>query len=159
MEKDILYSGVPLEIEILEFRAGGNSYGVNVNDIREILSYRKKPTPVPNSHPFIEGIIMPRDFLIPIINFIKSLNLKNVDDLKNEMLIVTSINNLNIAFHVDSIKGIHRTMNTDITKPGKKLSTSHKGVVIGILTRDDRKIEILDLRTIINEINPEINVA
>jgi chemotaxis signal transduction protein len=35
MVKDIK-SGAPSEIEILEFKAGGNSYGVNVNDIQEI---------------------------------------------------------------------------------------------------------------------------
>jgi two-component system chemotaxis response regulator CheV len=157
METDVLNGGVKKEIEILEFRAGGNSYGVSVSDIREILPYNRKPTPVPNSHPFIEGIIMPRDFLIPIIDFVKSLKLTEVDDYRHEMLIVTGINDLNIAFHVDSVKGIHRILNTDITKPGKKLTTSIKGLVVGILEREGRKIEVLELRNIISEINPEVN--
>jgi two-component system chemotaxis response regulator CheV len=156
MEKDILNNGISKEIEVIEFRAGGNSYGVSVSDIREVLPYNKKTTPVPNSHPFIEGIIMPRDFIIPIINFAKSFKLMNVEELKHEMLIVTGINDLNIAFHVDSVKGIHRVMNTEITKPGKKLTTALKDVVIGILEREDRKIEILELRKIISEINPEV---
>jgi chemotaxis signal transduction protein len=50
-------------------------------------------------------------------------------------------------------------MTTDINKPGKKLSTSVKGVVVGILPRDDRKIEIVELRKIINDINPQVNVG
>lgn len=159
MAKDVILGGAPSEMEILEFKAGGNSYGVDVSDIKEILPYNKKPTPVPNSHPFIEGIIMPRDFLIPIINLADSLKLVDVDTNKHEMLIVTGINDLNIAFHVDSVSGIHRAIDTDITKPGKKLTTSQKDVVTGILTRDDRKIEIIDLRKIIKNINPEINVG
>ncbi len=159
MEKDMIGSGVAKEIEILEFRAGGNSYGVDVNDIREILPYQNKSLPIPNAHPSIEGIIKPRDFLIPIVNLLHCLKLNETDELKTEMLIVTSIANLNIAFHVDSVKGIHRVMTTDITKPGKKLSTSVKGAVIGILPRDDRKIEVLELRKLINDINPQVNVG
>jgi two-component system chemotaxis response regulator CheV len=159
MEKDVLFNGGTSEIEILEFRAGGFSYGINVSDIREILTYNKIPTPVPNAHPFIEGIIMPRDFLIPIVNFIKSLKLTDVDDYKNEMLIVTGINNLNIGFHVDSVSGIYRVESTEITKPGKKVSTTQKDFVVGILAIDDRKIEIVDLRKIINVINPEVSLG
>jgi two-component system chemotaxis response regulator CheV len=102
---------------------------------------------------------MPRDFLIPIINFVDSLKLVDIDDFKNEMLIVTGINNLNIAFHVDGVSGIHKVPDTDITKPGKKLTTSQKDAIVGILTRDNRKIEIVDLRKIIKNINPEINLG
>ncbi len=159
MEKDMIGSGVAKEIEILEFRAGGNSYGVDVNDIREILPYQKKSLPIPNAPSGIEGIIKPRDFLIPIVNFMHCLKLNETDELKTEMLIVTSIANLNIAFHVDSVKGIHRVMTTDISKPGKKLSTAVKGAVIGILPREERKIEVVEFRKIINDINPQVNVG
>ena len=158
MEKDKQMNEVVKEIEVLEFRAGGNSYGINVNDIREILPYNKKPLSIPNAHPCIEGIIKPRDFLIPIIDLVKALNLEDVDDSKNEMLIVTGINNLNIAFHVDSVRGNHRAMSNEITKPGKKVSTSFKAAVDGILAHEDYKIEVLDYRRIITEVNPQVNV-
>lgn len=159
MDKDVLFSGVPTEVEVLEFKAGGNSYGVEVSDIKEILPYDRKPTPIPNSHPFIEGIIKPRDFLIPIVNFINSLKLSDVDEYKHEMLIVTGINNLNIAFRVDSVSGIHRVSNSEFTKPGKKLTTSQKDVIIGILPKDGRKIEVVDFRKIMMMINPEMNLG
>lgn len=156
MEKDMLNSGAAMEVEFLEFRTGGNSYGISVNDIREILPYNRKPTPVPNSNPCIEGIIMPRDFIIPVINFSKSLKLSDTDEFKNEMLIVTSIEDLNISIHVDSVKGIHRIMSSEIAKPGKKLSTTQKEYVIGIFERDERKIEIIELRKMITDINPDL---
>ena len=157
MEKDVLFGGLTSEMEILEFRSGGNSYGINIIDIKEILTFNKKHTPIPNSHPFIEGIIQPRDFLIPIINFRDSLKLLDSDEFKNEMLIVTSINDMNIAFHVDSVNGIQKIKNTDITKPGKKLTTQQKDVIVGIYAREDKKIEIVNLRTIITNINPELS--
>jgi two-component system chemotaxis response regulator CheV len=178
MEKDALFCGATSDIEILEFRAGGNSYGVNINDIREILPYNLKPTPMPNTHPFLEGMIMPRDFIIPIINLSASFLLnkaavnksnndydKNKDNntndsfvKKDDMLVVTSINNLNIAFHVDSVSGIHRINASIIEKPGKKLTTQQKDVIIGIFKTEDRKIEIVDLRQIIKIINTNVIV-
>lgn len=159
MEKEMLHSGEAVEIEILEFRSGGNSYGISVNDIKEILTYNKNTTLIPNSHPYIEGIIMPRDFIITILDFRKCLDLKDTDEVKNEMIIVTGINNLNIAIKVDRVSGIRRKLNTDIIKPGKKLSTSQKALIIGIVNDQDKKIEMIDLRKLITNINPEINVG
>jgi two-component system chemotaxis response regulator CheV len=156
MEKGILDEQV-INMEILEFKAGGNFYGIKINDVKEILPYNKKPTPVPNSHPFLEGIIMPRDFLIPIIDLVKSLNLTDLDDFKNEMLIITEFYDSNIAFHVDSVLGIHRVSSSNLSKPGKKLSTTVKNVVSGILSIDDKKIELLDFKKIITDINANID--
>jgi len=157
------------EIELLEFKAGGNSYGIDINDIREILPYNCKPTPIPNAHPFLEGMIMPRDFIIPIINFSASLLLdkkaddNNTSNIENgsfgsndEMLIVTSIRNLNIAFHVDSVNGIHKVDTSLIEKAGKKVTSKQKNVIIGIYKTGERKIEIVDLRQIIRIINPNM---
>lgn len=146
------------EIEILIFKSGGNDYAMKVSDVKEILPYKMKPTPVPNSHPNIEGIIMPREELIPIINLMKCLNLNDIDKNKNEMLIVTNISNLNIAFHVDRVVGIHRMTERDIKRPSDKLSTSIKGLILGVIKMDDSKILLLDLKYIINDINPEVEV-
>lgn len=159
MEKDVLFGEIPAELEILEFKSGGNSYGIDVRDIKEILTYDKKPTPIPNAHPYIEGIMKPRDFLIPIVSFLDSLKLSDIDENKHEMIIVTSINDLNVAFHVDSVSGIHTVMNTDFTQPGKKLTTTQKDVILGILNRGGNKIEVVDFRRLFQIINPEINLG
>lgn len=156
MDKELMLGEDKRDIEVLEFRAGGNSYGIDINDIREILTYNKEPRIIPNSHPFIEGILMPRDFIIPIINLVASLKLEDTEDEKKEMLLVTRIKDLNIGLHVDKVKGIHRTNTTNITKPGKKVSTSVKGAVAGILTLEGERIEILELHRIFSDINPDI---
>ena len=159
MDKDVLFNSAIADLEILEFKAGGNTYGINLSDVQEILPYRQKPTSVPNSHPFIEGFLMPRDILLSVVNFTASLKLEDIDDNKNEMLIVTNVENMNIAFHVDSVAGIHRVLVEDIKKPGKKLSTNFKECVIGVVTKEDVKIELVDTRTIIRFINPAIKLA
>ena len=84
METGILLESGTNELEILEFKVGSNYYGINVAKIKEILSY-KEPTPIPNAHPCVEGIFMPRDVIISIIDLAKNLNLAPSTDKSKDV--------------------------------------------------------------------------
>ena len=71
------------------------------------------------------------------------------------LFIITNFNKLDIAFHVDSVVGIHRVSWRDIIKPGSTVSTSEDGVSTGIIKFEDRLIIILDFEKIVTDINPE----
>ena len=96
METNILIESGTNELEVLEFTIGNNHYGINVAKIKEIVPYNPV-TPVPNSHPFVEGIFMPRDTIITAINLVRALGFPEDANRSNDMLIVTNFNNLNIA--------------------------------------------------------------
>ena len=74
MDTNILLESGTNELEVLEFTLGNNHYGINVAKIREILTYQPV-TPVPNSHPSIEGIFMPRDTMISVVNLKRCLGM------------------------------------------------------------------------------------
>lgn len=154
METNILLENGTNELEVLEFMIDGNVYGINVAKIREIIPYQKV-TPVPNSHPSIEGIFMPRDTMISVIDLPKHLNLKESLCVKNDMMIITNFNNLNIGFHVHSIYGIHRVSWADIIKPDKTINTKDSSIATGIIKIDGRIIIILDFEKIVADINPD----
>lgn len=154
METGILLESGTNELEILEFTVGGNNYGINVAKISEILPYRQS-TPVPNAHPCIEGIFMPRDIVISIINLSKSLNLPEAQDKSHDMYIVTNFNQLNTAFHVNSVEGIHRVSWSDIVKPDVTINNAGSGVATGIIKLDSKLIIILDFEKIVSEVSPE----
>lgn len=127
METGILLESGTNELEILEFKVGQNYYGINVAKINEILPY-KPPTPIPNAHPCIEGIFMPRDTIISIIDLAKSMKLPDSANKDTDMYIVTNFNKLNTGFHVHSVIGIHRVSWADIIKPDSTISTAASGV-------------------------------
>ena len=157
METNILLESGTNELEILEFRVGDNYYGMNVAKIKEILTY-KKPTPVPNGHPCIEGIFMPRDTIISIIDLAKSLHLPPSKDESKDMFIVTNFNQLHTAFHVHEVVGIHRVSWADIVKPDETINTAGAGVATGIIKLDQKLIIILDFEKIVNDISPETSL-
>lgn len=152
MDTKILLENGTNELEVLEFELDGNAYGINVAKIKEIIPYQKV-TPVPNSHPSIEGIFMPRDTMITAID-LKNCLQRGVSE-EGGLFIITNFNKLDIAFHVDAVKGIHRISWEQIIKPGATVSTSEDSISTGIVKLDNRLVIILDFEKIVSDINPE----
>lgn len=157
MKAGILLESGTNELEILEFKVGNNSYGINVAKINEILPYQK-PTPVPNAHETIEGIFMPRDTIISIIDLAKSLKLPDSTNKANDKYIVTNFNKLNTGFHVHEVVGIHRVTWEDIMKPDSTISSEGSGISTGIIKLNGKLIIILDFEKIVSDINPETSL-
>lgn len=154
METGILLESGTNELEILEFRVGDNYYGINVAKVREILPYQK-PTPIPNSNPCIEGIFMQREFIISIISLAKVMGMENIGNTSNDMYIITNFNQLNTAFHVNEVVGIHRVSWTSIVKPDSTINADGAGMATGIVKINGKLIIILDFEKIVADINPE----
>lgn len=152
MDTNILLESGTNELEVLEFTLGDNHYGINVAKIREILQYMPV-TPVPNTHPSVEGIFMPRDTMITVINLKNCLNLPQTDE--KGLFIITNFNKLNVAFHVDQVIGIHRVSWENIIKPDETLTGEHGSAATGVIKMDDRLIVILDFEAIVASISPQ----
>ena len=152
MDTNILLENGTNELEVLEFILDGNSYGINVAKIREIIPYQEV-TPVPNAHPSIEGIFMPRDVMITAIDLKNCLQRGQSEG--SGLFIITNFNKLDIAFHVDQVIGIHRVSWSSIIKPGTTVSNAEDGISTGIIKIDGKLIIILDFEKIITDISPE----
>ena len=152
MDTKILLENGTNELEVLEFKLDGNAYGINVAKIKEIINYMDV-TPVPNAHPSIEGIFMPRDTMITAID-LKNCLQRGVSQAGG-LFIITNFNKLDVAFHVDSVVGIHRVSWKEIIKPDSTVSTTEEGISTGIIKLDGRLIIILDFEKIMTDINPE----
>ena len=158
MDTNILLESGTNELEILEFTVGGNHYGINVAKVLEIMPYQQV-TPVPNTHPNVEGLFMPRDKIISVISLRKCLGYPT-DDSQSGLLFITNFNNLDTAFHVDEVLVIHRVSWEQIHTPDSTISsgTGEAGIATGVLKMDDRLIVLLDFEKIISWINPETSL-
>ena len=152
MDTNILLESGTNELEILEFALGDNHYGINVAKIKEILQY-SQVTPVPNSHPSVEGIFMPRDVMITVINLRRCLGMPDAEH--DGLFIITNFNKLNVAFHVDQVIGIHRVSWEEIIKPDSTINGENGSVSTGVIKMNDRLVVILDFESIVSSISPE----
>ena len=152
MDTNILLETGTNELEVLEFTLGDNHYGINVAKIREILTYQAV-TPIPNAHPSVEGIFMPRDVMMTVIDLKRCLGMQPSE--AGGLFIITNFNKLNIAFHVDEVIGIHRVSWEDIIKPDSTINTEDNSASTGVIKLGDKLVVILDFEKIVTDISPE----
>ena len=152
MDTNILLESGTNELEVLEFTLGDNHYGINVAKIREILQYMPV-TPVPHTHPSVEGIFMPRDTMITVVNLKKCLGLPDTGE--KGLFIITNFNKLDVAFHVDEVIGIHRVSWDAIIKPDSTLNGKDGATATGVIKMDNKLVVILDFESIVAGISPE----
>ncbi len=155
MDTNILLENGTNELEVLEFKLGNRHYGINVAKVREIIPYQEV-TPVPHSHPSIEGIFMPRGTMISAVDLKSCLQMG--ESGQGGLFIITNFNSLDLAFHVDTVLGIHRVSWADIMKPSSTVANVEDGVSTGIIKKGDKLVIILDFEKIIADINPEVAI-
>jgi two-component system chemotaxis response regulator CheV len=155
--KILLESGTN-EFELMEFTVGGELFGINVAKVREIMMAQEVKM-MPNSNPVIEGVFKPRTEIITVVDLGKYLNLPKSSANNRDMFILTHFNNLNFAFHVESVVGIDRISWSDIKKPDRVIYGGDEGVATGLVEYKKRLITILDFEKIVAEISPESSIT
>ena len=157
IDSDILLETGTNELEILEFVISGNSYGINVAKITELMQVQEVQE-MPLSHPCVEGVFQPRDEVYTIVDLSRYLGLGTSDNPEKDIFIITNFNKMNIAFHVHAVESIFRISWQDIEKPDSIIYGGQDGVVTGIAKVNDRIISILDFEKITFDISPETGI-
>ena len=118
------------ELELLEFNVCGNSYGINIAKVREIMM-EQELVPMPQAPDEIEGVFMPRDKLITVIDLHKVLGTEKPENARG-LFIICEFNGMDVGFHVTAVQGIQRIGWTAIEKPPQVSGDSTTGIATGI---------------------------
>ena len=145
------------ELEILEFIISGNSYGINVAKVTELMQ-KQEVQQMPLAHPCVEGVFQPREEVYTIVNLSRYLGFGESENPVKDIFIITNFNKTNIAFHVHAVESIFRISWQDIEKPDSIIYGGQDGVVTGIAKVNDRIISILDFEKITFDISPDTGI-
>jgi len=157
VDSNILLETGTNELEILEFVISGNSYGINVAKITELMQIQEVQE-MPLSHPCVEGVFQPRNEVYTIVDLARYLGLGTSENPEKDIFIITNFNQMNIAFHVHAVESIFRISWQDIEKPDSIIYGGQEGVVTGIAKVNERIISILDFEKITFDISPETGI-
>ncbi len=135
------------EAEVLAFRVCGARFGVNVAKVREVVPLERL-TPIPHSHPAIDGLAEVREMVIPLINLRKFLF--NDDDCRDadgdENLLLLEFNGIHTAFRVEEVERIYRVSWKD-TRPVPRLG-ENACPVTSVLSQKEGLLPMLDFESI-----------
>ncbi len=115
METNILLESGTGEVEIIEFLVNNKHYAINVIKVKEVIEV-DNVTKVPQSDPAIEGLILCREKIFPLIDLSYILGQKNTSKGKFKT-IICEFNRVSVAFKIDEIVAVHRIGWDKILKP------------------------------------------
>lgn len=154
MKSNILLESGTGEVEILEFIVGNRHYGINIIKVKEVIDCSNL-TELPNSHPFVAGLILCRDEILTLVDLIKVLDNRT---LKENVFktIICEFNKLKVAFNIDDVVGVSRIGWSEIIKPNE---LSNDSLIIGNVIKEDKIILLLDFEKIVTDINPDSGIS
>jgi len=138
----------------MEFTMAGDSFGINVAKVTEIMRYTPI-TPMTLSHPCIDGVFKPRGKLITVINLPRYMALRENEDPTGDMLMITNFDNINAAFLVHTVEDMHRINWSNVERPSSIVYGNQDSVITGTTKIGDKIITILDFEKVLYDINPE----
>lgn len=149
---DILLESGTNELEVLVFSIGGQSYGVNVAKVREVIL----PVTVaasPNQPQCVLGMFNLRGKVLPLVDLHKYLNIQPASQDKNHRrIIVTEFNGAMAAFQVEGVEQIYR-MSWSAMRSVPAVDESHASAVTGVTEIGKRLILMLDFESIFDHIS------
>ncbi|MCA1012601.1 chemotaxis protein [Halobacillus halophilus] len=152
----LLESGIN-ELEIVEFGIGSNRFGINVIKVKEILN-PLPITPIPHSHPSVEGIIEVRGEVVPVVDTAHALGFDPSKKPAQDKFILAEFNQMKIVFHVHTVTQIHRISWEQMEKP-KEMYQGLETKITGIVKMEGGMLLLLDFEKVAADINPEASIT
>ncbi len=137
-------SNVSTENQFVAFQIGGETYGINIMLVQEIIRYNQ-PTRVYNANPVIKGLINFRGQVIPIIDMHKKFNLGEQEYDKYTVVIVFEAGNKTMGMVVDRVSDIVSFGDEDIQVVDQEFADDIKTEHLqGIAKAEDEIVFLLD---------------
>lgn len=96
-----------MDNRVIIFHLGKERYGVDVELVKGIEKVQKQEVVrIPNSVPYIKGIINLRGLVIPVYNIRSKFSLEDVPTTDATSFLITAVGDVLLAIWVDEVEGI-----------------------------------------------------
>lgn len=135
---------------VIIFRLGEERYGVDVELVKAI----EKAQPVvriPNTVPYIKGIMNLRGSVIPVYNIRSRFNMPDVADTDASSFLVTAIGEVTLAIWVDAVEGIFDIPEDHTYKTPVIVKSSDTDYIQNIASTDKGLVIILNTYNLLTD--------
>ena len=131
------------------FSVAGTTYALSSEDMRH-MEMVEQITEVPNAAPYLEGVVLSRGQIVPVLNLRARFGFEKVPhDLRTRLLIVQSGERW-VGLVVDSAREFVRIPSASIQPPGNAITGLSADYLRGIATLDGRLVLVLDVATVLD---------
>ena len=138
-----------VDYKMVTFALGGKDYGVDIMDVKEI-SKAERLTPVPNTAPYVRGVINLRGEITSTIDLRRMLNLPDQETILGEAedVIFINVDDHLIGIIVDSINDVIGIDSSTIQAPHPLFGEVNLMYIEGVVEYQDKLYIILDTEAI-----------
>lgn len=133
-------------VQLVSFMLAEEEYGVEVLKVREII---RMPaiTRMPDTPPYVEGIINLRGTVIPIVSLRRRFNLMEHEQCAQTRIIIMDVAGSQIGFIVDAVSEVIRIRRGEIKPPPALVLSGGIGreYISGVVSHAERLLIILDI--------------
>lgn len=127
---------------LISFSLGGQEYGIDIDRIQEIEA-ESQPARLPESPPFIEGVIPWRGGVIPLIDLGRRLGSPR-DPGQSSKTIVVLVDGQPVGLMVDDVSDVLLIAGEDLEPPPLSQAAPGSQMVEGVGRMDGRLLIVID---------------
>lgn len=134
-------------LQLVSFTIGTEEFGVDILNVQEI-NRMVTVTAVPNSPPFVDGVINLRGKVIPIIDLRTRFGMSRKEHDKNTRIIVVELKSNVVGFVVDAVSEVLRIPRNVTEPPPAVVAGIHTDYITAVGKLEDRLLILLDLEKV-----------
>ncbi len=134
--------------QLVKFYIDDDAFGIEIKQIFQILK-PQEVFKVPNTPPFIEGLINLRGKVMTVFNLRKRFNLPEKENDDNTKVLIIRMDDYLLGFTVDSVSEIVRVQEEDIVETPPTLTNFDKRFLSGVAKVEEKLILLLNLQKIL----------
>ena len=156
LAEDVLESigGEADELQLVTFSIG-EQYGVPISQVQEIIRIGNI-TKVPNSLPYMEGVINLRGKVLPVLNLRKRLKLPGKDISQESRIVVVEAGTKTIGLLVDAVSHVIKVSPDVVERAPEEVLEVDTDYITGVCKLKNRLVILIDLERLIRRENIEI---
>lgn len=135
--------------QFVKFSVGSQDFGVDIRLVREISKIQEM-LKVPNTPPFIEGLINLRGQVLTIFNLRKRLGMQDQAFDENSKIIIVWYNDMQIGFTVDIVSEIIKVEEENVENTPPSVTGIDKKFLSGVIKLGEKLVLTLDLTRVLS---------
>lgn len=137
------------DLRLITFRVGPVTFVLDIMTVRQIIPYGGS-TSVPNAPPFIEGIIVLRNEVIPIIDLRDRLFPNASDRSDHPLVLITQTREGAIGLKVDEVRRIVTLSSSAFLPPPPIVRGVRGELLVGVVPHGEEIYLLIDVENILS---------
>src|SRR5581483_4266911 len=139
----------PRRVQLVVFRAGGETYAVDVFSVERVLRY-EPPRPIPNLPAWLEGVMEYGGCVVPVIDVRTRFDLPRADDRAHARIVVFVMGDERVAAIVDAVDEVATVDEAALEEPPPTFRGVARQYVRALVRRGGTVTVVLDAAQFLN---------